>query len=371
MYGYKGLFNLYYIYLKNTKRQNENKYVFVLSRSEKLEGNLQFVYEELTKQQPNAEIVLLSCQNKMNIKLFKELPVIADAKVLFLDDYYLPIYLIKPSKRLKVIQLWHAAGAFKKFGYSTVGTKFGSDKKYLRIVPIHSNYTHVYTSSKHVKQYYAEAFNMPIEKIYSFGLPRTDVFSDETKITSIQKTLYSAYPMLQDEVVNVLYAPTYRADGRHQESTFNIVESIQTISRKMSKNKRLIVKLHPFMKKVDTEKLQNLDNILLVSEPSINDWMFISDAFITDYSSAVFEFALLKKPFIHYVPDYKEYKENRGFYREIHEISDGAIIETEEALIAWLNGLTKQETFNTDRMISFNYDYINGVSERIVQHILE
>lgn len=212
MQGYKALFNLYYTYLKSIKKQKDNKYVFVLSRSNQLEGNLLFVYYELKKQQPNAEIVILTSQNKMNVKLFKELLIFADAKGLFLDDYYLAIYLIKPSKNLNVVQIWHAAGAFKKFGYSTVGTKFGSDEKYLSIVPIHSNYTHVYTSSKYVKKYYAEAFNMPIEQIYSFGLPRTDVFSDHEKISSIQMKIYKTYPILQDEMVNILYAPTYRAD---------------------------------------------------------------------------------------------------------------------------------------------------------------
>ncbi|MFK4998741.1 CDP-glycerol glycerophosphotransferase family protein [Bacillus sp. N9] len=59
----------------------------------------------------------------MNLKLFKDLVAFCNAKYLVLDDYFLPIYLIKPRNSLRVIQLWHAAGAFKKFGYSTIGNR--------------------------------------------------------------------------------------------------------------------------------------------------------------------------------------------------------------------------------------------------------
>ena len=97
------------------KKNDHNKAVFVLTREDKLQGNLQFVHSELLKQLPEVKIHFVYAENKMNLKLFKELNIINDAKYLIIDDYYLPVYLIKPKKQLKVIQLWHAAGAFKKY----------------------------------------------------------------------------------------------------------------------------------------------------------------------------------------------------------------------------------------------------------------
>lgn len=38
------------------------------------------------------------------------------------------------------------------------------------------------------------------------------------------------------------------------------------------------------------------DNIKVVRDFSTNDFMFVSDMLITDYSSVIFEYALLKKP---------------------------------------------------------------------------
>lgn len=38
------------------------------------------------------------------------------------------------------------------------------------------------------------------------------------------------------------------------------------------------------------------ENIKVVRDFSTNDFMFVSDMLITDYSSVIFEYALLKKP---------------------------------------------------------------------------
>src|SRR5699024_2225448 len=123
-----------------------------------------------------------------------EIPKISNARYLIIDDYYLPVYLIKPTKRLKIIQLWHAAGAFKKFGYSTMNSKFGPSSSYLNIIPIHSNYSHVYVSSTHVIPYYAEAFNMSTDRIYSLGTPRIDLFENEKMVEFKKREICTEFP---------------------------------------------------------------------------------------------------------------------------------------------------------------------------------
>src|SRR5699024_12565911 len=125
---------------------------------------------------PNFMIYFVIAENKMNLKLLKELLLIKDVIYVIIDDYYLPVYLINPRKEVKIIQIWHAAGALKKFGYSTNGTAFGPNKNYLKIVPIHSNYTHAYVSAEYAKLYFAEAFNMSENKIHALGIPRAELF---------------------------------------------------------------------------------------------------------------------------------------------------------------------------------------------------
>src|SRR5699024_6704605 len=236
IYIYKAMFNFLYRSITLFTNTNENKAVFIVSRENKLQGNLQFVFVELKKIKPDIEIHFIQTENKMNLKLFKDLFLIGDAKYIILDDYYLPIYLVKPNKNLKVIQLWHAAGAFKKFGYSTIGTKFGPSEQYLRLVPVHSNYTHVYVSSKHVIKFYAEAFNIVPDKIYALCVPKTDIFFDKGYQEDIKRKLANKYPVVNnEEKINILIAPTYRANkGQQGESSLNMAEIIAEISPKLN-----------------------------------------------------------------------------------------------------------------------------------------
>src|SRR5690625_2512636 len=121
---YKFIINLLYQICIRTRKIDKNKVIIVLSRGNKLQDNLQFVFFQLQRLYSQKKVRFIKAHNKMSLKLFYEIMKISSAKYVILDDYYLPIYLIKPSNDLKIIQLWHAAGAFKKFGYSTIGTKF-------------------------------------------------------------------------------------------------------------------------------------------------------------------------------------------------------------------------------------------------------
>jgi len=350
---------------------DDKKAVFVLSRGKVLEGNLQHIYQELIKQLEGAKIHFVYTENKMDLKLFSEASVISNARYLIIDDYYLPVYLIQPDRRLKVIQLWHAAGAFKKFGYSTLGTRFGPKDTYLQLIPVHSNYTHVYVSSKNVVPLYAEAFNMSESKIFPLGIPRVELFNNKVQIKKITKKIYEEYPNINDQnCINVLIAPTYRALGIQKESGYRIVDTIARFSKDLNKNVQILFKAHPYMPDNEIDILKKLTNVIIIGKYPLNEWMLVSDAFITDYSSSIFDFSLLKRPFAHFVPDLEEYKKNRGLYYDIEVISDGTLIMDEEELIRWINFREKNEFLDTSGMIHFNFENIENVSKKIVSHFI-
>jgi CDP-glycerol glycerophosphotransferase (TagB/SpsB family) len=57
---------------------------------------------------------------------------------------------------------------------------------------------------------------------------------------------------------------------------------------------------------------------------------------VTDYSSAIYEFALLGRPMVFFAPDYEAYEAERGFYFDYRTGVPGPIFETSEALAAYL-----------------------------------
>lgn len=360
---YKAIYRFFYFVLEQ-KSVDDNKMVVYTYRSNKLEGNLKAVVREMRAQYPNMHIDIRKAPKKMGFALFKELPVIADAKIVLLDDYFLPVYLIKPRKETKFVQLWHAAGAFKKFGYSTKDTKFGPSSRYLKIVPVHMHYSHVYVSSKEVVPYYAEAFNMSASKVYPLGIPRTDLLGEEV-------VPEDALTPTQRAKCTVLIAPTYRAKDRQSESNLDWLTVLHHIAPQLAPHIQLIVMPHPYSDRAAWEKLAQFDNIVLDYSHPLNEWMPRADAFITDYSSAIFEYALFERPLAHYVPDLAEYTSSRGLYRPLDDISDGTILQDEQALIAWLNARRKGEYYDTTRMVEFNFSHTKNVSQKIVQHLME
>src|SRR5699024_12220697 len=91
---YKVIFSMFYVAIKLLKQHDDMQAVFVVSRENKLQGNLRYVELELMEQLPGVKIHFVHAENKMNLKLFKELITFSNARYLILDDYYLPVYLI-------------------------------------------------------------------------------------------------------------------------------------------------------------------------------------------------------------------------------------------------------------------------------------
>ncbi len=104
--------------------------------------------------------------------------------------------------------------------------------------------------------------------------------------------------------------------------------------------------------------------------PDINDLMQIADILITDYSSVIFEFALLQKPMIFLVNDLQSYKAERDFYFPYESFVPGPIVSTFEDVIAWI----KRGQFDTQKIETFAnqfFTYQDGeATKRIVDHLL-
>ena len=137
---------------------------------------------------------------------------LAAARAFVVDDYFFPMYVIRPRPGTVRLQVWHAAGAFKKFGYSVLDRSFGADEDLVRRVAIHGNYTLALVSSMAVAPFYAEAFGQPVDLFASrFGLPRTDLFADAERRDRALARLRATYGLPDGRRI-VLYAPTFRGD---------------------------------------------------------------------------------------------------------------------------------------------------------------
>jgi CDP-glycerol glycerophosphotransferase (TagB/SpsB family) len=294
----------------------------------------------------------------------------ATARLFVVDDYFFPMYVIRPRPGTVRVQTWHAAGAFKKIGYSVMDKTFGADEHLVRRVAIHSNYDLCLMPSDAATVHYMDAFRLPRERFSAvLGLPRTDLFFDTGRRARAETAIRDRYGIPAGRKV-LLYAPTFRGDtmlaARYDDSL-----DLGTMREALGDEWVLLLRLHPFVRRGVTLGPELAGFALDVSDwPDMNELMFVADLLVTDYSSAIFEFALLGRPMAFFAPDHEAYERERGFYLDFRTDMPGPIFETTAELAAYV----RAGAFDVDAARAFadaSFDVADGhASERFVDRVV-
>lgn len=359
-----------YNYFTKRCKLNEKRVLFLSDSRDHISGNFEYIYNYLKENNPDYELKTHLKKSLKTKRSFKEkillLKDIASSKYILVDDFYPLIYPLKIRKNAKLIQVWHAMGAFKTVGYSRNKSKEGYKSSSLT----HKNYTDTIVSSENIRKNYAEAFGIDIEKVHPYGVPRTDIFYSDKYKRDIRKQLYQKYPQFKNKKV-ILFAPTFRGKGQKTAYYDYSLIDFNLIKKKFSKDYVFLVKMHPFIKKLPDIDFENDDFYYnLSSEREINDLLFITDILITDYSSVIFEYSFFKKPVIFYIPDYENYDGSRGFYYPFSKYTYGDIAKNNKELI----NLIENSKVNKKKLQEF-FDYFCGAcdgksTERVVKKLI-
>ena len=329
-YMSKAQFIVLYLWYRFTTKQINDHVVMLSDSRAELSGNLAFIDEELKKNGYTIQYFFKRSLKEEKTRQDKKnmCRLMATSKYILVDDFYPIIYALPLRKGTRLIQVWHAMGAFKTVGFSRLGKPGGPNPRSIS----HRNYTDAITSAEGICCNYAEAFNMPEKDVHATGIPRTDIFFDPEYIKATKERLYAKYPRLKDKKV-VMFAPTFRGNG--QNSAYYNFDWIDfaDLQESLGEDYQFIIKLHPFIKNTDSVPKDNEFFLDLTCEREINDLLFITDVLITDYSSVIFEASLLNIDTIFYVPDLVEYTESRDFYYPFDRYTFGKIAEDMPQLI--------------------------------------
>ena len=133
----------------------KNKITFISRQSNSPSLDFTYLANQFKLKYPNYQVVMLTktLDNKFTyvFHMFRQMYHIATSKVVLLDSYCIVISVLKHKKRLKVIQMWHAVGSMKKFGYAMLGKEEGNDADIAKVMCMHKNYDHILISSKSSK----------------------------------------------------------------------------------------------------------------------------------------------------------------------------------------------------------------------------
>lgn len=341
-----------------------NRITFLSNRRGELSGNPADVYE-IIKDDDSLEIKMLLDDNPMHRMSFKNLYTFAKlystSRVVIIDDFYELTSMVDKKNDVKLVQVWHACGAFKTFGFSRLGKPGGPKQTSMN----HRMYDRAIVSSKEIRRFYAEGFGIPIGNVVATGVPRTDMFFDEQVANEMKANFYRDYPEWQDKKI-IMFAPTFRGNGRltghYPMEKFDLKEVADALGEEYG----IIVKMHPFVNNpVEIPKGYENRIIDLSENSEINDLLFVTDILITDYSSVVFEASLLDIPMLFYAFDLSEYIATRDFYYEYEPFLPGKLTQTQNELVDAI----KNEDFEMEKIEPFKHKFFDNLDGKSAERV--
>ncbi|MDP2013980.1 MAG: bifunctional glycosyltransferase family 2 protein/CDP-glycerol:glycerophosphate glycerophosphotransferase [Actinomycetota bacterium] len=199
-----------------------------------------------------------------------------------------------------------------------------------------------------------------------YGYPRNDVLVNATS-DDVQASR-ARLGVKPDQQV-VLYAPTYRDVEGDTSLRIDFADLIEHVSEDYV----FIVRAH------HTTSLGPRINDLVASGrvidgsalPSIVDCYLAADLLITDYSSVMFDFAVLNRPIVIFADDWEAYQEARGTYFDLLASPPGAVAINQAELVKVFVNREFQDAQSAQRLAEFRARFCPFDDGQAARHIIE
>ena len=315
----------YFRYLKYPIQKNK----VVFWSEGKYKDHEKYISEKLLEMNVDCDIVWMlqkgeQCPAGVRCVYFHEgdkvIYEMATAKVWF-DSEALPRYIFKRKGQVLIKTKHWSSITLKKFYFDTpvYYKTMPNIKYYWRHNTRMTDY--FITGSEFDKKTCKSGFQYH-GKFLEFGSPRTDIMFKADEYVKKIKEFYQI-PL---ETNLVMYAPTFRL-GRGDECNQpkfgadipDFVMLHNALVQKFGGEWQILLRLHPL---VTNKKELVVENCMDVGDyPDIQELLAAVDVVITDYSSLMFEPAMVGKKVFLYAPDVKDYCTNeRGLWFELSEL---------------------------------------------------
>ena len=289
----------------------------------------------------------------------------AQANMIFIDDHAPCLDWIFLYDDTTLVQLWHAGAGFKSSGYSRWGHT-GAPAPY----GCHRQYKYGIAGSRNIAHFFSEVWGINTEQVLPTGMPRMDEFNDPEYRKVKEAELREKYPLINGKKV-IIFAPTYRGKNHFDAHyPYNLID-FDRLYKFCGDEYVVLFKMHPWVSEPVPIKEEYKDKFVDVNlYPNINDLFYISDLLVTDYSSNIFEFSLMRKPMIFFAFDEIQYSFQRGFHRDYKESAPGKVCHTfDEVMTALETGDFEYE--KVEEYVEHHFDYVDsGASDRVIDWII-
>ena len=232
------------------------------------------------------------------------------------------------------IQTWHGT-ALKKMGVNTpqVRAMLTADRR--RLTKAVGRFDHFLVRSEYDIRTLVDAFELRAEPL-RVGYPRNDALLAPDRAEHADR-LRERLDLPTDRKV-LLYAPTFRNTTGAFEPGFDLTQ----FARRFGDRVLLLVRAH-YLNSVQVPQ-EAAEAVRDVSTyPDVTELMLVADGLLTDYSSVMFDYALLDRPLLFFAPDADSYGQDRGTYFDLARRAPGPFAADQDALFAAVDAFAAQD----------------------------
>lgn len=269
--------------------------------------------------------------------------IFSNSRLDFWDKYY------KKRKEQKYIMTWHSSMGVKKVEKDAVESL---SQDYIEYAKRDSLNCDLILAGCELRANIIRTSFWYYGEILKKGTPRNDMlFTVDVK--GLKKKIYSLYHIPTNAKI-LLYAPTFRSNHTLDYYKFDWRDVVTLLNDMYGEEFCVLLRLHPNL--LDIVKIDCGSTAIDVTRyHDMHELLCISDILVTDYSSSMFDFALLNRPCFIYATDYTKY--DRGVYMDLHDTPFPFAQSNAEllSLLKEFDVLAYQES-----LIRFNHDYIGS-----------
>lgn len=285
----------------------------------------------------------------------------------------LPKWIPKPEKTV-YLQTWHGT-PLKKLALDMEevlmpGTTTETYKK--NFVNEASRWDYLISPNRYSTDIFRRAFSYD-KNLLETGYPRNDylVHHKEEDVQRVKRRL----GIPADKKV-VLYAPTWRDNEYHfiGRYKFSLKMDLDQMQKELGDEYVVLLRLHYLVSdQVDVTEYEGFAYDASNYE-DIRDLYIISDILMTDYSSVLFDYGVLKRPMIFFVYDIESYRDQlRGFYFDFEKEAPGPLVRTTDEIIKEIRQAdTIMERYKREfEIFENNYNVLEdgNASKRVVERV--
>lgn len=341
---------LFFVWLSyKISRKKTRKIVVLLSFPQATEHLLAKLYENfknqlvicytkdgslLAKQYQSKGCEVYDLDNFYTI-LRKIVPVLKGADIVFCDNYFAFLAGMTFDDRTKVVQLWHADGAIKKFGLEAEYTRKVDSKDRKRYLDVYSKFTHYVVSSKKMSDVFSDNYKTEFKEL-KFGYLPTDLYFNSEWMDQSRKKFQEVFHT--DKKI-LVYTPTYR------ESKETIPLDFSKLKDRIGEEWEIFVKAHPHDKELQQQLSEESGIITNFKGLTLQQLLPSVDCLITDYSSVPFEYTLANDQgkIIFFCYDLERYRQEVGIESDFEQWMPGSLVKTESELFEEIDKHSKSD----------------------------